>query len=83
MRKTQFCICDNKDADQIHGNREADQCLCFFATRIVQSLFFEIRSFKSLAIFCGSAARFVSDQFGKSELLFSHDAAYMKKCIKE
>ena len=24
-----FSICENKDADQLHGNREADQRLCF------------------------------------------------------
>ena len=29
MRKTAFCICENKDADQLRGNREADQRLCF------------------------------------------------------
>ena len=29
MRKTTFCICENKDADQLRGNREADQRLCF------------------------------------------------------
>ena len=29
MRKPIFCICKNKDADQIRGNREADQRLCF------------------------------------------------------
>ena len=29
MRKQAFCICENKDADQLHGNREADQRLCF------------------------------------------------------
>ena len=29
MRKSAFCICENKDADQLRGNREADQCLCF------------------------------------------------------
>ena len=28
MRKPMFCICKNKDADQLHGNREADQRLC-------------------------------------------------------
>ena len=27
--KTVFCICENKDADQLRGNREADQRLCF------------------------------------------------------
>ena len=39
MRKPAFCICENKDADQLRGNREADQRLCF-ATWIVQSLFY-------------------------------------------
>ena len=29
VRKTAFCICENKDADQLLGNREADQRLCF------------------------------------------------------
>ena len=28
-RKQTFCICENKDADQLRGNREADQRLCF------------------------------------------------------
>ena len=27
--KPAFCICENKDADQLRGNREADQRLCF------------------------------------------------------
>ena len=29
MRKPDSCICENKDADQLRGNREADQRLCF------------------------------------------------------
>ena len=30
MGKPTFCICENKDADQLHGgNREADKRLCF------------------------------------------------------
>ena len=29
VRKPDFCICENKDADQLHGYREADQPLCF------------------------------------------------------
>ena len=39
LRKPAFCICENKDADQLCGNRTADQRL-FFATKIVQSLCF-------------------------------------------
>ena len=29
MRKPAFCICNNKDADQLRGDGEADQHLCF------------------------------------------------------
>ena len=29
MRKPTICLCENKDADQLRGNREADQRLCF------------------------------------------------------
>ena len=29
MRKLAFCICENKDADQLRGNRDADKRLCF------------------------------------------------------
>ena len=29
VRKLAFCICQNKDADQLRGNREADQRLYF------------------------------------------------------
>ena len=27
--KPAFCICENKEADQLRGNPEADQRLCF------------------------------------------------------
>ena len=29
MRNPTFCICENKDTDQLRGNRETDQRLCF------------------------------------------------------
>ena len=29
MKKTVFCICENKDTEQLRGNYEADQRLCF------------------------------------------------------
>ena len=32
MRKPAFCICENKDPDQLRGNREADQRLRPVAT---------------------------------------------------
>ena len=37
VRKQTFFICENKDADQLRDNREADQSLF---TWIVQSLYF-------------------------------------------
>ena len=39
MRKPAFCICENKGADQLRGNREADQHLCFRYTDSTISLF--------------------------------------------
>ena len=46
VRKPAFCICENKDADQLRGNREADQRLCFRYTDITVPLLpkYEIRS---------------------------------------
>ena len=29
VRKPAFCICENKDTDQLNGDRETDQHLCF------------------------------------------------------
>ena len=39
LRKPAFCICENKDADQLRGNREADQRLCFRYTDSTIPLF--------------------------------------------
>ena len=39
MRKPAFCICINKDADQLRGNHEADQRLCFHYTDSTIPLF--------------------------------------------
>ena len=39
MRKPFFCICENKDADQLHSNAQLISALVF-ATRIEESLFF-------------------------------------------
>ena len=63
VRKPAFCICENKDADQLWGNHEADQRLCFRYTD------------RPLAIFCGCTARFVSDLVGNPEDRFSHNEA--------
>ena len=47
VRKPTICICENKDADQLRGNREADQRLCFRYTDSTIPLLskYEISSF--------------------------------------
>ena len=47
MRKTDFCLCENKGADQLRSNCEADQRLCFRYTDSIISLLLksEISSF--------------------------------------
>ena len=46
-RKPDFCLCENKGADQLRGNREADQRLCFCYTDSIFPLLLksEISSF--------------------------------------
>ena len=41
MRKPTICIGENKDADQLRGNREADQRLCFRYTDSTIPLLFK------------------------------------------
>ena len=78
MRKRDFCLCENKGADQLHSNCEADQRLCFrYMDSTIIVLLRKIRNFKHLAIFCSCTGRFVSDQVGNPEDSFSHDAAQM------
>ena len=79
MRKPAFCICENKDAEQLRGNREADQRLCFRYTDSTIPFTFEIRNFKPLDIFCICAARFVSDLVGNPEDRFSPDEAHLSQ----
>ena len=52
MRKPTFCLCENKDADQLSGNREADHTAKLispfvFATWKVQSLYFQNPNFQA------------------------------------
>ena len=72
MRKPTFCICENKDADQLRGNRKADQRLCF---RYIDSTIPLLSKSEISSLFYNCTARFVSDQ-GKPERWFSHVAAH-------
>ena len=62
MRKPAFCICENKDADQLRGNRKADQRLCFCYIDSTISLVPKKQNFKPIAILCGCTAWFMSPE---------------------
>ena len=74
MRKPAFCLCENKNANQLRGNREADQRLCFTLHR-----YYNLSTFKPLAILCDCTACFVTDLVGNSEDWFSHNEAQIKE----
>ena len=73
MRKPTFCICENKDADQLCSNSGADQRLCFRCKDSILYFLnpstFKIRNFKAVSIF-RCTARFVSDLVGNENVSF-------------
>ena len=74
MRNRLFCICENKDADQLRGSRELDQRLCFRYTDCAITHYIHPKFH-----FCGSTDRFVSDLVGNAEDRFSHNEAHIIK----
>ena len=76
MRKPAFCICENEDADQLRGNREADQRLCFRCIESTIPLLSKYEISMLLASLCGCIARCVSDLVGNPEDRFSHNEAH-------
>ena len=76
MRKPTFCICENKGADQLHINCEADQRLCF---RYTDSTFPLLSKSKVSSLWPSS----VRVQLGlyrtcsETTLLVYHEAAYI------
>ena len=80
MRNPAFCICENKDADQLLSNCTVTAQLTsafVFAIQIVQSLFNLNPKFQASVIFCGCTARFLSDLVGNPEDGFSHNEAHI------
>ena len=82
MRKPTICICENKDADQLCGNREADQHLHFRYIDSTISLLSksEIQASSHLlwlySLVCVRPGR-------KPERWFSHDTAHMLETCLE
>ena len=70
MRKPAFHICENKDTDQLCGNRQADQRLCFRYIDSTIPLLLKSEKFKPPSIFCRCTAWFVSDQVGNQNVGF-------------
>ena len=67
MRKIDFFTSENKEADQLGGNREADQRLCIRFTERTIPVLSESKISKPLAIFSDCSARFVADIVGNPE----------------
>ena len=59
MGKPTICISENKGADQLRCNSEADQRLYFRYSDSTISLLLKL-----LALFCACTGQFVSDLFG-------------------
>ena len=73
MGKQTICIGENKAADQLRGNREADQRLCFrYMDSTIPLLL------KSKTMFCDCTARFVWDLVGIPNCWFSHAQAHIE-----
>ena len=81
VRKPAFCICENKDTDQLRGNCEADQHLCFRYTDSTIPLLPKSEIFKPLAISC--TVWFVSDLVGNPEDRFSQNVAHMSRVTRK
>ena len=71
VRKPDFCKC--KDADQLRGNRKADQRLCF---RYMDSTIPLLPKSEISSILCSCTARFVLALVGNPEDRFSHIKAH-------
>ena len=76
IRKQMFCICENKNADQLCGNRETDQRLCF-CNQIVQSLYVLNPKFQASSHLLWLCSLVCVGPGLKPECWFSPDAAHM------
>ena len=74
VRKADFCICENKDADQLRGNSGSAPLFSLLGKYIPSS--FLIQKFMPLII-CGCTARFMADLVGNPEDWISHDEDHL------
>ena len=76
MRKPTICIGENKDADQLRGNREADHAFVF-AARIVQFLFYLNPKFQAPSSFLCLYKLVSVGPVRKPHCWFSYEVAHM------
>ena len=76
MGKPIICICENKDADQLRGNREADQRLCFRYTDSTISPLLKFKFQASRSFLCLYSPVCVGP-VRKPHCWFSHEAAHI------
>ena len=91
MRKLNFCLCENKGADQLRSNCEAELISAFvFATWIIQSLFFLNSKFQASSHLqwlhrpvCVRPGRDPEDQFSHvvARTLAPHTRKLQKPCV--
>ena len=79
MGKPTICIVENKDADQLRGNREADQRLCFrySDSTIPLLLKSEISKFQASSSFLCLYRPVCVGPVRKPHCWFSHEAAQL------
>ena len=76
MGKPTICICENKGADQLRSNCEADQHLCFHYTDSTVPLLLKIQNFKLLALFCDLHRPVCVGTIPKQHCWFSHEEVH-------
>ena len=88
MRKPDFCICENKDADQLRSNCAADQRFCFGYTDSTIHLLpkYEISSLQSSCVvvqpgLCGTRSETLKTGFLTTRLNF--EAEYSNNSADE
>ena len=76
VRKPAFCICKNKDADQLRGNCEADQRLCFRFTDSTIPLLPKSKFQASSQLLCLYSPVCVGPGHKSRKLVFSRRGSY-------
>ena len=79
MRKQHFCLCENKGADQLCSNWEADQRLCFRYTD--SNIPTYTQNFKNLAFFCDCTGWFLSGLVRNPKGRFSNSSKPDKQTV--